>query len=126
MKIAKIKTWLEVQKTVIEPMKKVRATLLNTPNESTLRSIIKTMENVGTTLTCMSAIAENKMEAQNIGVQKVLRGIKNNPIAHASEFSSLKIPENEISEQRFQLATRYFNHIIEVGAPMIELFYCTS
>lgn len=126
MKIAKIKTWLEVQKTVIEPMKKVRETLLDTPSKSTLRSIIKTMESVGNTLTCMSAMAEQKMEAQNIGIQKVLRGTKTHPIAHASEFLALKIPEDEILEERFQLAKKYFNHIIEAGAPMIELFYCTQ
>jgi hypothetical protein len=126
MKIAKVKTWLEVQKTVIEPMKKVRATLINTPNESTLRSIIKTMESVAHTLTCMSAIAENKMEAQNIGIQKVLRGIKDNPIAHASELSALKISPDQVPEQRFQLARRFFNHVIEVGASRIELFYSTS
>ena len=125
MKIAKVKVWMEVQKTAIEPMKKVRAILLNTPNESTLKEIIKTMESVSENFNYMSDIVGKKMEDQNIGIQKVLRGIKDNPIAHASEFSSLKIPYGHVSEQRFQMAHRYFNHIIEVGAPVIELFYYT-
>jgi hypothetical protein len=120
MKIAKIKTWLEVQKTVIEPMKKVRATLLNTPNESTLRAVTKTMEDVANSITCLSVITVNRIESQNIDTKKTYS------TSQDSELSALKIPETQVTEQRFQLSVKYFNYLVEAGAPLIEAIYRNS
>lgn len=125
MRISKVKIWLQVKNEIINPFKKAKEIILNSPNEEQLKRSTVILETIAANLDSMMAYVEYRMELEKIGVQKILRYTKENHVDNSHELIAMKVSDDIINcaEDSNKSHLQYLNYIADQGAPIVELYH---
>lgn len=117
LKIIKIKTWIKINKEIVEPLKLSRELIVRCSNDTELKEYVKKIE----------AIANIICE-----IHDSYKSISSNLIYNKVDFYSYSptnktllirpIDENKAGSDEHAIAIKYFNYILEKGEYIIQAY----
>lgn len=121
MKIIKIKTWIKINKEIVEPLKLVRELLVCCSNDTDVKEYIKKIEVIANVI---------------FEIQDSCKSILPNLIYNKVDFSSYSprnktlpihpIDVSKAGSDEHAVAIKYFNYILESGDVVIEVYTILS